>query len=390
MMSGEEILAGTQACLMANYGRLPIAVARAAGSRVWDASGAEYIDMFAGFGAAAIGHCHKAVVSAIKEQAAELMCVGNLFTWQSQVELAQAITQRGFGGKVFFCHSGAEANEAAMKLARRAAGPGRYKMISFTGCFHGRTMGSLSMTAKPQFHEGFEPMLPGCSWVEFGDLQAVEDAIDAETAGIIIEPIQGEGGIHEPMNEFMKALRRLCDQHNLALICDEVWTAPARTGQWYGYQHYDVVPDIMTLGKAVGGGVPVAACVAGKGFDDVLTPGTHGCTLGGNPVCAAAGAAVYKVIEEEGLVEAAARKGRWIVETLADAKIDRIRQVRGKGLMLGLELTDGARDVFNACLTRGVMLNVTAGSVVRIAPPMTIEDSLLEKGLTILIEELKR
>ena len=389
-MTHEQLMAGTQQYLMANYGRLPVAIVGAAGSKVRDAAGREYIDLFAGFGAAAVGHCHPAVVEAIRRQAGELMCVGNLFTWPAQVELAESIIRHSFGtGRVFFCHSGAEANEAALKLARRAAGAGRYKMISFTHCFHGRTMGGLSMTSQAKFHEGFEPMVPGCVYVPFNDAAAVERAIDSETAGIIVEPIQGEGGIHLPDVSFLRRLRELCDQHKLTLICDEVWTAPARTAAWFGYQHYGVTPDVITLGKALGGGIPVAACVAREGFDQVLTPGTHGCTLGGNPVCAAAGAAVMKLIAHEGLVERAGKLEHFIRDMIGASKAAHIRQVRGKGLMLGIETDIPAKGVVAACMDKGVMINVTADNVVRLAPPLTIEETLLEAGLAKVLEVLR-
>ncbi len=389
-MTNEQLMTGTQKYLMANYGRLPVAIVSAAGATVRDAAGREYIDLFAGFGAAAMGHCHPAVVEAIRRQAGELMCVGNLFTWPSQVELAERIIRHSFGaGRVFFCHSGAEANEAALKLARRAAGKGRYKMISFTHGFHGRTMGGLSMTSQTKFHEGFEPMVPGCVYVPFNDAPAVERAIDKETAGIIFEPIQGEGGIHLPEASFLARLRELADRHKLTLICDEVWTAPARTGQWFGYQHYGITPDVITLGKALGGGVPVAACVAREGFDQVLTPGTHGCTLGGNPVCAAAGAAVMKLIESEGLVERANQLERRIREMIAAAKLPNVREVRGKGLMLGIEMAKPAKEAVAACLAKGVMINVTADTVVRLAPPLTIEQGQLEAALKIVLDVLK-
>jgi acetylornithine/N-succinyldiaminopimelate aminotransferase len=390
-MTHEQLMTGTQQYLMGNYGRLPIALVAGSGAKVRDAAGREYIDLFAGFGAMAVGHCHPAVVEAIRRQAGELMCVGNLFTWPSQVELAESIIRHSFGdGRVFFCHSGAEANEAALKLARRAAGQGRYKMISFTQCFHGRTMGSLSMTSQTKFHASFEPMLPGCVYVPFNDAAAVEQAIDEQTAGIIVEPIQGEGGIHLPEVSFMHRLRELCDRHKLTLICDEVWASPARTAAWFGYQHYGITPDVITLGKALGGGVPVAACVARKGFDEVLTPGTHGCTLGGNPVCAAAGAAVMKLIEQEGLVERAGQLERKIRDMIDAAKLPAVRQVRGKGVMLGIEMAASAKSVVAACLEKGIMVNVTADTVVRLAPPLTIGDDVLEAGMQGLLAVLKK
>jgi len=389
-MNSEAIIQGTEKYLMGNYGRAPVAVVKAAGAKLWDADGKEYIDLFAGFGSGGMGHCHPAVVEAIRAQAPEMMCVGNLFHWQSQVDLAAAIIGHSFAGRVFYCHSGAEANETALKIARRAAGEGRYKIISFEDCFHGRTMGSLSLTSQTKFHQGFGPMLPGCVYMPFGEIDVVAAAIDAETAGIIVEPIQGEGGVHVPTVEYMRGLRALCDQHALALICDEVWTAPARTGRWFAYQHYDITPDIMTLGKTCGGGVPVAACVARTGFDEVLVPGTHGCTLGGNPVCAAAGAAVFKAIEQENLVQAAVDKGAYIAAAIGDAKIAKVKEIRGKGLMLGVALDGEAKGLFAACLTRGVLINVAAGNVVRLAPPMTIGAGDLAAGLDVVIDEMRK
>ncbi|NQU77049.1 MAG: acetylornithine/succinylornithine family transaminase [Planctomycetes bacterium] len=374
---------------MSNYGRVPVALVRASGAKLWDSAGAEYIDLFAGFGAAVVGHCHPAVVAAIRKQAGEMMCVGNLFHWQSQLALAESIIGHGFDGRVFYCHSGAEANETALKLARRAAGLGRFKIISFTDCFHGRTMGALSLTSQRKFHDGFEPMLPGCVYLPFGDLDAVSAVIDDQTAGIIVEPIQGEGGVNVPTAEFMRGLRTLCDEHSLSLICDEVWTAPGRTGKWFCYQHYGIEPDIMTLGKACGGGVPVAACVARKGLDAVLTPGSHGCTLGGNPVCAAAGAAVFETIQRENLLRSAVEKGARIEEAIRAANIAAVKDIRGKGLMIGIELDREAKQVFAACLKKGVLVNATAGNVVRLAPPLTISEDELDRGLAVVIEAMK-
>ena len=299
MTSNAELADLTSRYLIENYGRLPVAMVRGRGARIWDADGREYIDFFAGFGGGGVaGHCHPKVVEAIKAQAETLLSHGNLFTSAPQVALARAITEHAFGGKVFFCHSGAEAAEAALKLARLAAGEGRYKVISFHHCFHGRTMGALSLTPQ-RFQEGFEPMLPGNVKVDYGDLEAVRSVADDETAAIFVEPIQGEGGVNVPTVEFMQGLRALCDEKGLLLVCDEVWTAPARTGRWFGYQHFDIAPDVMTLAKALGGGVPVGACVAAPKYADVLGPGKHGCTMGGNPLCAAAGVACKKPARNE-------------------------------------------------------------------------------------------
>lgn len=389
MTTQAELIEATTKSLIPVYGPPLLAIARGQGARAWDADGKEYIDMFVGFGAGGVaGHCHPTIVDAIKKQAETLLSHGNFFTNAPQVELAEAITRHAFGGKVFYCHSGGEANEAAIKLVRLAAGEGRHKIISFSDCFHGRTMGGLSLTP-PAKQEGFEPMLPGNVMVEYGDLDGVREAIDDQTAGVFIEPIQGEGGINVPTRDFMQGLRDLCDQKGVLLVCDEVWTAPARTGKWFAYQHYGIEPDVMTLAKAIGGGLPVGACVASPKYADVLGPGKHGCTMGGNPLCAAAGAACMKLIEDQGLVERAATKGQEVIKAIAAAEIGCVKGVRGKGLMIGIELDRPASDIFLACMDAGLLICYAGTSVVRLAPPLVIEDGLLQKGVEILIDVLK-
>ena len=389
MTTNAEIVEATEKYLMGNYPRYPIAMVRGAGSRIWDADGKEYIDFFAGFGGAGVGgHCHPAIVAAIADQAAKLLCHGNLFTNEPQVALARAITEHGFGGKVFFCHGGADAVEAALKLVRRAAGKGRCKIISFNNCFHGRTMGALSLTPQ-KYQKGFEPMLPGSIKVDMGDIDAVAAAVDNATAGIFIEPIQGEGGVNIPPKKFMQDLRALCDKKHLLLVCDEVWTAPARTGKWFAYQHYDITPDVLTAAKAIGGGLPVGVCVAAQKYQDVLVPGTHASTMGGNPVCAAAGAAAMKLIEDEGLVERAAAKGDQIMQAMSDAGIGAIKEVRGAGLMIAIELDCDGTDVLTACMDRGLLINCAQQTVLRLAPPLTTPDEDFQEGLDILIDALR-
>ncbi len=391
MTKNAELVELTNKYLIENYGRLPVAMARGAGAKLWDADGREYLDFFAGFGAGGVtGHCHPAIVAAIKSQADMLLSHGNLFTNEPQIDLARRITENAFGGKVFFCHSGAEANEAALKLVRLAAGEGRYKIISFNDCFHGRTMGSLSLTPK-SFQKGFEPMLPGNVMVDYGDLDAVAAAVDDETAGIFVEPIQAEGGMNEPTAEFMQGLRRLCDEKNLVLVCDEVWTSPARTGKWFAHQHYGFKPDVMTLAKAIGGGLPVGACVASPKYADVLVPGTHGCTMGGNPLCAAAGAATMKLIEDENLLDRAEKIGGQIVQMIQDAKIPALEQIRGKGVMFGLQFDSEreAKPIMMTCMEQGLLVCIAKKNVLRLAPPLTIADAELEAGMDILINVLK-
>lgn len=384
--------------LIENYGRLPIVAVRGQNARLWDADGREYIDFFPGFGACGVtGHCHPAVVQAVREQAAVLQAHGNLLYSPPQIDLAERITRHAFGGKVFFCHSGAEANEAALKLVRLAARGGQrkaegpYKIISFANCFHGRTMGGLSLTPA-SFQAGFEPMLPGNVMVPYGDLDAVKKAVDKDTAGVFVEPIQAEGGMNLPTVEFMQGLRKLCDEKGLLLVCDEVWCGPARTGRWFAYQHYGIEPDVMTLAKAIGGGLPVGACVVAPKWADVFAPGTHGCTMGGAPVCTAAGAAALKLIEDENLVARAAEMGQKALDLLRAARPPCVRDVRGCGMMIGLTLAESVpvKDVMMACLEKGLIVCTAKNNVLRLAPPLTIEPEVLQKGLEILLDVLKK
>jgi acetylornithine/N-succinyldiaminopimelate aminotransferase len=389
MATQAEILEATEKHLIPNYGSRLRAMVRGQNARIWDADGKEYLDFFAGFGGAGVvGHCHPAIVAAIKAQADKLHCHGNFFTNEPGVDLARRITEHAFGGKVFYCHSGAEANEAALKLVRLAAGEGRYKILSFRHCFHGRTMGALSLTPE-RFQAGFEPMLPGNVKVPYNDLDAARDAVDDQTAGVFVEPIQGEGGINMPTAEFLQGLRTLCDERGLLLVCDEVWTAPARTGRWFAYQHYGIEPDVMTLGKAVGGGAPVGVCVAAPKWADVLGAGKHGCTMGGMPLCAAAGAACMKLIEDEKLVERAETKGAEVVEAIRQASLGCVKEVRGAGLMIGIEIDKPARDVFLAALDAGIFLCTGGERVLRLAPPLVIADDLLERGVAMVLDLLK-
>lgn len=385
----EKLIQATDTYLMPNYGTRLLAAERGEGTRLWDADGKEYIDFFAGFGGAGVaGHCHPKVVEAVKRQAETLWCHGNFFTSEPQVELARKLTGHGFGGKAFFAHAGADAVEAALKLARLAAGDGRYKIISFHGCFHGRTMGALSLTPE-KYQQGFEPMLPGNAKADYGDLASVEALIDDETAGVIVEPIQGEGGVRVPDAAFLPGLRKLCDERGLVLICDEVWTGPARTGKWFAHQHFGIEPDVMTVAKALGGGAPLSVCIAAPKYQDVLGPGKHASTMGGNPLCVAAGLAAVELIEEEGLVERAAEKGERIMAALRDADIGCIREVRGKGMMIGMELAVEAKPAFLEAMRRGLLVCIAQTHVLRIAPPLTTPDDVLDQGVEMLIDLLR-
>jgi acetylornithine/N-succinyldiaminopimelate aminotransferase len=396
MTQMQQLLGRARAVLTDNYGgRQPIVMSRGEGSFVYDADGRRYIDLFAGFGGAILGHCHPALVEAVTTQARRLWHVGNVFYNQPQIELGERLNRHAFAGQAFFCHSGLEANEAACKLARlrgRDASPRRWKVISLHKSFHGRSLAMIAATGNPRIRAGFEPVVEGFSQVEPGDIGALERAIEPETAAVIMEPIQGEGGVNVFPPEYFVQVRELCDSRGLTLIFDEVWTGCGRTGRWFAHQHFArpaggvVEPDIMTLGKAVGGGLPVGVMYARPQVAALLAPGTHGCTLGGNAICMAAACRVFDVIESQGLLEHAAAMGTLAVERLRrSAAAGRIAQIRGRGLMLGIELTEVPSGLMEAALERAVIVNVTAQKVVRLAPALNIPQAVWEEGLDALI-----
>ncbi|MEM7625294.1 MAG: acetylornithine transaminase [Planctomycetota bacterium] len=393
-----------------NYGRYPVAMVEGDGCTLRDADGKEYLDLFAGFGAPVLGHCNPDLVGALTEQAKKLWHVGNLFHTEPQTHAAEAISTLGFGGRSFFCHSGADANESAIKLARlygkanrgKSAGEfGRYKVVSCTKSFHGRSFATMGATANPKVREGFGPLLPGYTNVAYNDLAAVAAAVDDETVAVIAEPIQGEGGVNVPDPDYFKKLRAFCDEHDLLLICDEVWTGCGRTGKVFAYQHWGIEPDIMTLGKGVGGGLAVGVMCAQPRVAELYNAKTqggvkHATTLGGNCLSMAVTARIFEVLERDGLADHAA--------ALGDAGTTRLRSlagthpvvkdVRGRGLFLGVELdpfAEGAwfesvTDVVNRCLERGLLVNGTQGNVLRLAPPITITKQEFDRGLDLLEE----
>ncbi|GAB4131742.1 acetylornithine transaminase [Thermopirellula anaerolimosa] len=359
---------------------------RGEGVHVWDSEGKQYLDLFPGWGCNLLGHCPAPVVAAVQEQLARLIHVPNTWFTEAQGRWAKALSERSFHGMAFFCNSGAEANEAAIKLARLHQGPGRYKIIVFEGGFHGRTMGSLSATAQPKYHEGLHPLLPGFSYCPYGDLDAVRERIDGETAGIMIEPIQGEGGVVPPPDGFLQGLRELADEHQLLLIFDEVQTGCGRTGEWFAYQRFGVVPDIMTLAKSLCGGLPGGAMLARKEIAPSLRAGMHASTFGGNPIAAAAGLAAIDMIETQSLLERAQVIGNLFLERFRDLaqRCSIVREVRGAGLMIGLELVVDGAPVVNECLQRGLLINCTHGTVIRLLPAMTMTDDQVRQGCDIL------
>jgi len=363
------------------YGRTPIALVRGAGTKVWDADGKMYYDFLSGLGVNNLGHCHPKVVEAIRQQAGQLLHVSNLYHIQPQIELAEMLSHLSFADRSFFCNSGTEACEAAIKLARKYShdhfGDGRYEIITFENSFHGRTMGSLSATAQHKYHKGFEPLLDGFRYAPFDDLQALEAMITPKTCAIMVEPIQGEGGVNVPSPGYLQGLRQLCEAYQLLLIYDEVQCGIGRTGKLFAYEHDGVSPDIMTLAKSLAGGVPIGAMLAREEVAKSFVPGTHAATFGGNPLATAAGVAALKAIHEEGMLENCQRVGAYFMQRLKDLqqRYTFIKEVRGKGLMLGIQLDFPGNQFVTDCLARGFLVNCTVDTVLRFLPPLIVTES---------------
>ena len=380
-----------QRYVVPNYTRFPVSLTRGEGSYVWDDQGRRYLDFFPGWGCNLLGHCPPRVVEAIREQAAKLIHVPN--TWHTEVQgrWAQLLSERSFGGKAFFCNSGAEANEAAIKLARLHTPEKRYKIITFRGGFHGRTYGATSATAQPKYHEGIGPLLAGFLYAPYGDLDAVARLIDDETCAILIEPIQGEGGIRIPPDGFLRGLRQLADEHKLLLVFDEVQSGCGRTGKWFAYQHSGAIPDIMTLAKSLCGGIAGAAMLTTPEIAASLRPGMHAATFGGNPIAARAGIAAIETIEQGGLLERATQLGRLFHERLQPLVEESAicQELRVCGLMIGLELEVDGMLIVQQCLERGLLINCTQQTVLRLLPAMTLTDEQLDEGCDILADVLR-
>jgi acetylornithine/N-succinyldiaminopimelate aminotransferase len=387
-----ELLQRGKQSLIGNYARLPFVMDRGEGTYLCDTDGRKYLDLFAGFGGGILGHCHPALVEAVTEQAKRLWHVGNTFYTEPQIQFAERLAKTAFEGRAFFCHSGAESNEAACKLARlygATHSPKRWKIISLSKSFHGRTLAMIAATGNPAVKAGFDPAVPGFVQVEAGDFDALAAAVDAETCAVLMEPIQGEGGINVYPEGYAARVRKLCSDNNLTLIFDEVWTGCGRTGRWFGHQYFadetgsTVTPDIMTLGKAVGGGLPVGVMWARPGLAELLVPGKHGSTLGGNNIAMAAARAIFDVIERENLLGHAAVLGEHAIARLRNESSIRqkLAGVRGRGLFLGIELKDVPEKLVERGLERGILVNITAQKVIRLAPPINIARADWEKGL---------
>lgn len=377
--------------VIANYNRYPVNLVRGEGSVIWDSEGHRYLDFFPGWGCNLLGHCPPAVVQAVQEQVATLIHVPNTWLMDVQGRWAQMLSERSFGGQAFFCNSGAEANEAAIKLARLHSPPGKHKIITFEGGFHGRTLGALTATAQPKYHEGLGPLVAGFVYCPWNDLEAVTRLVDNETAAIMIEPIQGEGGVRIPSREFLAGLRRLCDQHGLLLIFDEVQTGCGRTGYWFSYQRFGVTPDIMTLAKSLCGGIAGGAMLARPEVAPSLRPGMHAATFGGNPIASRAGIATLEAIEQQGLLEGANQLERLFRDRFEALRqeCDIIREVRACGVMIGIELSVEGAPVVKRCLEQRLLINCTQGRVIRLLPALNLTLEQAEEGCEILANAIR-
>jgi acetylornithine/N-succinyldiaminopimelate aminotransferase len=384
-----ELQAQDAAHVMQTYGRLPVAFVRGDGTRLWDSDGKEYLDFLTGLAVTSLGHAHPDVAAALADQARTLLHVSNLYYNDVQPRVAARIDALlGGGGRVFFCNSGAEANECAIKLARRYGqrngGAERYHVLSTYGSFHGRTLTTLAATGQPQKQETFQPLPPGFRQVGFADLDALAAAMDARVAAVLLEAVQGEGGVNPASAEYLHGVRRLCDEREALLIVDEVQTGLGRTGMWFGFQHAGVSPDIVTIAKALGNGVPIGACWARAEVADAFAAGDHATTFGGQPLAARAALAVLDVMEREDVPARAARAGAQLSERLS--KLDGVRDVRGAGLLIAAELAPGldAKAIADRCLAHGLLVNAVTPTALRLAPPLLVTDAEIDAAITIL------
>ena len=376
--------------LFQNYARAPLCLVRGEGARVWDTDGKEYLDFVGGIAVDALGHSHPKIVGAIREQATALLQVSNLYQIPPQIHLAKLLCDHSFANRAFFCNSGTEANEAAIKLARKHATETRasdcYEIVTMRGAFHGRTYGALSATPTEKYQHGFEPLVPGFKYVPYGDLKAVERAVDNRTAAVLVEPIQGEGGVNVPPDDYLPGLRRLCDQSGALLILDEIQTGMGRTGRLWAYQHAGIEPDVMTLAKALASGIPIGAMVAKEFCAKALVAGSHGTTFGGNPFVTTVSLATLTTMLEDKLPERSDRVGSYLAACLRDmaGRRPEIKEVRGKGLLVGIELDRPAGPIIQGCRDRGLLLLTAGDQILRMTPPLVIDEADVDRALSIL------
>ena len=379
-MSKSEIFEESKKYIMNTYKRLPLFIVKGRGNRIYDSEGREYLDFINGLAVNNLGHCNPRITVAFQKQAQRLVHTSNLFYTEPQVRLAKLLVENSFADKVFFCNSGAEANEAAIKLIRKyfkEKGEGRYEIITAYNSFHGRTMATITATGQERFHKGYEPLLPGFTYVPYNDITSMEKAITDKTAAVMVEPIQGEGGVNIPDQNYLNQLRRICDSNGILLVLDEVQTGIGRTGKLFAYQHSDIKPDIMTLAKGLGNGLPIGVMLAVDEVAQAFTPGSHASTFGGTPlVCSAAIEVLKTLTEDEIILDNCVRMGKYIMEELRELREKYphiIKDVRGKGLMIGMELNIKGEDVVQECIKKGIVINCTMERVLRFLPSLDID-----------------
>ena len=396
-MLANELLEFSKKYIMNTYNRFPIVFIKGRGVKVFDSDNREYLDFVAGIAVCNLGHCHPKVTVAFQKQAQRLVHISNLYHNEPQIKLAKMLVENSFADKAFFCNSGAEANEAAIKLVRKYAkeklNGNRYEIITMEKSFHGRTMATITATGQEKVQKGFEPLLPGFKYAPFNNIDAVKKAINKKTAAVMLEPIQGEGGVNIPDNDYLKKLRRLCNDEGILLVFDEVQTGMGRTGRLFAYEHYGIEPDIMTLAKALGNGVAIGAMLAKDSIAEAFTPGSHATTFGGNPLaCSAAVAALETIIEDGILFENCVRMGDYLTKGLKELKKEHsfIKDIRSKGLLVGMELTIDGKDIVMECLKDGLLINCTMDKILRFLPPLIVTKEEIDSMLEILYGVLKR
>ena len=384
--------------IMNTYNRFPVVLRKGRGMKVWSSDGKEYLDFVGGVAVNILGHCHPRVVVAIQKQAQRLLHVSNYYYIEPQIKLAKLLVEHSFADKVFFCNSGAEANEAAIKLARKYSkeqiSPKRFEIITAKNSFHGRTLATLTATGQEKIQKGFEPLVPGFKYVPFNDIDAIRKTITKDTCAVMLEPIQGEGGVRLPDQNYLKNVRDLCNEHDILLILDEVQTGMGRTGKLFAYEHFGISPDIMTIAKGLGGGVPIGAMLATDKVASAFQPGNHASTFGGNPlVCAAAVATIETLLEDGFILDQCNRMGKYFrgkLEQLMEEFPSLVIEIRGKGLLLGMEMTRDGDPIVRACLEKGVLINCAAGNVLRFIPSLIVQQKDIDRLIDVLEEVLMK
>ncbi|PIQ88079.1 MAG: aspartate aminotransferase family protein [Candidatus Omnitrophica bacterium CG11_big_fil_rev_8_21_14_0_20_43_6] len=392
-MKVDEIFKTYQDNIMDTYNKVPLIFVKGKGSRLWDVKGKLYLDFFPGWGVGSLGHCHPKVMQGVRDQISKLIFVPNNYYHPFQAKLASELIYLSFPGKVFFANSGAEANEAAIKLARKYGAAGaKFEIITFENAFHGRTLAALAATGQGKYQKGFEPMPEGFKQVKFNDLVAVKQVITEKTVAIMLELVQGEGGINVASPNFVLALRKICDEQKILLIIDEVQTGVGRTGKMFGYQNYGITPDVMTLAKALGGGLPIGVMIAKKEFSDILAPGMHASTFGGGPVICRAALGVLKAMQKEKILSNCQNMGKYLLEKLTVLKntYPVIKEIRGLGLMLGIELSIEGKQIVQAAMERGLLINCTHDKVLRLMPALNVTKKEIDQAIQILKGVFKR